>query len=296
MLTGWSIETMIFISSACSQKKRIDQAVLELAQHGFTCIELTGGTEYYPDYQQDLLDLQKQFNLNYLLHNYFPPPVDHFVINLASLDTTTFKQSLSQLKKSIELSTRFSASKFGFHAGFTVDIGANELGAAIGDKRVWSKEKGIERFCEGFLALKKYYNQAGKLYLENNVYSLSNYKKFGDTAPLLLLTFEDYTALREKIDFAMLLDVAHLYVTCRTLKLSFEKELAGFMTVTDYIHVSENDGMQDQNLGIEKRSFLFKQLAKYDLSQKTVTLEIYSGIETVKQSYELIDSLMQKER
>ena len=64
---------MIYVSSACVRRDTIKESVEELAQSGFKSIELSGGTEYYQGYQESLLELKNKYNLNYLLHNYFPP-------------------------------------------------------------------------------------------------------------------------------------------------------------------------------------------------------------------------------
>ena len=74
---------MIFVSSSCVEHTKIKDSILELASNGFGNIELSGGTEYYENYIEDLLVLKKTFNLRYLIHNYFPPPKEHFVLNLA---------------------------------------------------------------------------------------------------------------------------------------------------------------------------------------------------------------------
>ena len=71
---------MIFVSSACLRNKKIKDSVKELADNGFTNIELSGGTEYYDNFEVDLLNLKKDYNLNYQCHNYFPPPKNHFVL------------------------------------------------------------------------------------------------------------------------------------------------------------------------------------------------------------------------
>ena len=49
---------MIYVSSACSSQKKFGDAVQELIDNGFTNIELTGGTEYYDKYEQDLIRLK----------------------------------------------------------------------------------------------------------------------------------------------------------------------------------------------------------------------------------------------
>ena len=86
---------MIYVSSSCIKAQYIKQSVKTLAESGFDCIELSGGSEYYPQILEDLLELKEKYNLQFACHNYFPPPKNgDFVINLASLDSAVFERSL----------------------------------------------------------------------------------------------------------------------------------------------------------------------------------------------------------
>ena len=229
----------IFVSSVCSRQNKIGPAVYELAEAGFRHIELTGGTLYYEGYEEDLLSLKKKYNLTYLIHNYFPPPEKDFVINLASTANDIYRKSLQQLIKAIRLSRKIGAKRFGFHAGFLIDFAPSLLGKGIDKSKLINKEDAIERFCEGFNALTQE-AQDISLYIENNVYSNANYKIYKDTPPFLLLTSQDYSELKTVIDFNLLLDLAHLKVTARSLHLHFEKELTKMIDCSDYIHISGN--------------------------------------------------------
>ena len=113
---------MIFVSSSCLKKKYIKDSVEELAKNGFQNIELSGGTEYYENFEKDLLELKYKYKLNYRCHNYFPPPKLPFVLNLASLNDETFQNSYKHLQKVIALSNRLGSKKFGFHSDFTTEM------------------------------------------------------------------------------------------------------------------------------------------------------------------------------
>ena len=114
---------MIFVSSSCIKNKLIKSSVEELAINGFKNIELSGGTEYYDNFENDLLDLKDKYSLNYRCHNYFPPPKKHFVLNLASLDNISFNNSFEHLKNVISLSKNlaqlFNSSFSGLSSGGT---------------------------------------------------------------------------------------------------------------------------------------------------------------------------------
>ena len=85
---------MIYVSSACVKARRIGDAVQQLADAGFTCIELSGGTIHYSGWKTDLFKLKEENGLHYLFHNYFPPPEKPFVLNLASLDDAIFERTV----------------------------------------------------------------------------------------------------------------------------------------------------------------------------------------------------------
>jgi sugar phosphate isomerase/epimerase len=282
---------MIYVSSSCSKQKKIGAAIRELAEHGFQNIELSGGTEYYENYEKDISDLKEKYNLNYLVHNYFPPPKEDFVLNLASLDDAIYEKSLAQLRKAIRLASLLGVDKFGFHAGFYVDISVAEIGKAISACNLWDIKEAYERFCNGFNIIK---NEAKEIeiYIENNVYSKTNFNVYGLPNPFMLTSPEEYRELKQHIDFKLLLDVAHLYVSSRTLGFDFDSHLNQMIIETDYVHLSDNDGYHDQNAAFTSNSKLLNKIRKKYLKGKTITLEIYTGIDGLKASFDHIAAIV----
>ena len=265
--------------------KKIYYSVKELAENGFKNIELSGGTEYYDNFENDLLELKYKYNLNYRCHNYFPPPKDAFVLNLASLNDETFQRSLDHLYNAIDLTSKLGADKFGFHAGFFIDIKLNEIGKKLSKDDLFDKNQAIERFCEAYNTVKKKAKNI-KLYIENNVFSKSNFNTYRGENPFMMTNFKDYEYLKKKIDFSLLLDVAHLKVSAKSLGLDLNKEFEKMLDASEYVHISDNDGFHDQNKQLTDTSALYKILEKSNTSNKDFTLEVYEGIEKVKTSYD----------
>ena len=279
---------MIYVSSSCVKNKRINHSVEELAQNGFQNIELSGGTEYYENLELDLLELKDKYNLNYRCHNYFPPPTKHFVLNLASLNEETHNASLNHLKKVIKLSELLGSNKFGFHAGFFIDIQVSEIGKKISKENLFDKKESISRFCEAFKFLKKI-NPSMILFIENNVFSKTNSETYVNENPFMMTNFLDYQNLKEKIDFQLLLDVAHLKVSAKSLGLNWKEEFENMMNESHYIHVSNNDGFHDLNNLIKKSSALLGMIREAETKNKDFTLEVYDDIYAIKTSYELLE-------
>ena len=282
---------MIYVSSSCSKQKKIGNAIRELAEHGFQNIELSGGTEYYEGYEDDIFDLKEKYHLNYLVHNYFPPPKEDFVLNLASLDDAIFEKSLEHLRKAIRFACLLGVDKFGFHAGFYVDIAVGEIGKAVSARHLCDTKQAYKRFCNGFNSIKKESKEI-QIYIENNVYSKTNFNIYGSQNPFMLISPAEYRELQHRIDFKLLLDVAHLYVSSRTLGFDFNLHLDLLIMETDYIHLSDNDGWHDQNAEFMPDSKLLDKIKKKYLKNKTITLEIYTGIEELRASFDRIAAII----
>lgn len=277
---------MIFVSTSCVNNKKINDSVLELAQNGFKNIELSGGTEYYVDYLEDLIKLKSEYGLEYLLHNYYPAPKEHFVCNLASLNPEIYQATIDHYKRSIEISEILEAKKFGLHAGFLVDPRVLELGKGFKKQKSYNREKAIEQFCRG-LSLVQNFSDKVTVYVENNVFSKENNSNFGFN-PFLFTNYEGYLEIFEKLKFPILLDLAHLKVSCKTLDISFQKEIENLYGLADYIHLSDNDGFSDSNKWITEISDIFKTVKKKGLHSQTITLEIYESLDKISSSFDLL--------
>ncbi len=283
---------MIYVSSSCVKHNKIKDSVLELVENGFQNIELSGGTEYYDTFEKDLLELKDKYNLNYICHNYFPPPKNHFVLNLASLENEVYEISFNHLVNAIELSKRLGATKFAFHAGFFLNIKTNEIGKKIKKNTLFDDRKAIEKFCLGFKALEKVADTL-ELYIENNVFSDTNQKTFGEKKPFMLCDFEDYQQLHNEFKFNLLLDIAHLKVSSHSLNQDFDSELTNMIGTTDYIHISDNDSLHDINDALIRDSDLINLLKKHNLKNKYFTLEVYNDIDKLKNSFEILQEIIQ---
>jgi len=270
---------------------KIKDSVQDLINNGFRNIELSGGTEYYNEFKNDLLELKRRYNLNYICHNYFPPPKEHFVLNLASLDDKIYNKTFEHLKSAIELSKKLGAKRFGFHAGFFIDIKVSEIGKKITKENLFDKQKAITRFCDGFYQLNKIADNI-KLYVENNVFSSTNANTYKNENFFMLTNSKEYNELKNRIDFNLLVDVAHLKVSVNTLNLNFENELKYMMSKSDYIHISDNDALHDLNHKLDSDSSLVQLLKKQNLKNKNFTLEIYDNMKNIKETYAILEEII----
>ena len=137
-------------------------------------------------------------------------------------------------------------------------------------------------------------NEAGKnlkIYLENNVINKKNLSRFNRN-PFLLTDKSSYLKLKKNFNFNLLLDLAHLKVSCNTLGYDFESEANFLFDKTDYLHLSGNDGVEDRNLPIISDKKLNKFLSSKKIKNKTVTLEVYDNFSNILKDYSFLKSLL----
>lgn len=280
---------MIYVSTSCVKAARIGSAIELLAESGFKNIELSGGTDYYTDIERDILALRDKYSLRYMLHNYFPPPRAHFVLNLASLDDDVRTRTLAHLTDAVLLSRRLNAPRFGFHAGFFADLTIAELGGGIVRGVVRNKKEAVERFCDGFRLLQKAAGGDVTLYVENNVLAGSQAKA---GMPFMLVTADDYRSLKKRIDFNLLLDTGHLKVSCRSLSLDFNAEAGAMASYSDYLHFSDNNGLSDEHAGISEGSGVWDAVRPYIAKDSAITLEI-TGLDGLRRTHDVLMRYLQ---
>ncbi len=283
---------MIFVSSNIAPSNKIADQIRILANAGLSNIELTGGTDYYDGMVDDLKELKERFGLNYRLHNYFPPPKKHFVFNLASLDRAIADASIEHAKRAIDLSRQLESLKLAFHAGFFIPLGSEEIGKDISSRKLYDEEEAVNCFVGNLQSLQTFAGDEFQIYIENNVVSVRNLERFPERSPSMLNNYQDYIDLKKQVDFSLLLDVAHLKVSCRAQGLLFEEQLYKLVECTDYLHVSDNNAIEDQNLALRGDSELYRLLETRRFTGYDITLEVFDHVSEVKESHSVLKRIV----
>ena len=284
--------SQIYISSACIKSTSIEEVIKQLNEMGFWNIELSGGTIHEPEIETILLK-HALGKTQFLLHNYFPIPSSPMVLNSGSLDAVVSKWSGAHIAQALQLSKALHASHFAFHAPFRMAIPVDKIGKKVPKFELYPTISVWEAFKNTLKHTQDLADQLGiELYVENNVYSAENYEVYGNDLPFFFLTANDFETMAEHVKMKPLLDVAHLKVSCKTLGLDFYSNLKRLIEITDYIHISDNDGLADSNRVFSKNSELYDMLSDFDLSDRTLTLETYVSQEELIESYETLLNLV----
>lgn len=221
------------------------EEMIELAVQNSWALEFSSGLQYREDAEQIYLNAP----VKKMPHNYFPAPKTPFVLNLASENSTIRNQSIGHCIKGLHLAKQSRSPFFAAHAGFCLDPKPSELGNKIESKTKINRNKNWDFFLE---SLKEILIVAENLevdfLIENNV--IAPFNIINEMNPLLCCDSVDIVELFQSIKhqrFGLLLDTAHLKVSCNTLQRNLSDELSKIYSFIRGVHHSDNEGVIDSN-------------------------------------------------
>ena len=199
----------VYVSTTCLARGGNIFEVLETyTKAGLSHVELGASHKYVDGLSPAEF---KQYGFNFMVHHYFPPAKEPFIVNLASQDSMILKRSKEQINRSIKFCHSLGIKLFTLHAGFRVDPD-NKLHFPK-EQPITPYETAFNTFVESVDEINSYAQQMGvRIAIENNV--LSDYNVIDGQNPFLLLCEADeFERLQQKIPSAnvgILLDLGHL--------------------------------------------------------------------------------------
>jgi sugar phosphate isomerase/epimerase len=283
---------MIFVSTGGVRKKSALDVALDYFQSGILNIELSGG-QHDVDFDIKFQKITKYLNLQ--IHNYFPPPKNPYVFNLASDNPEITKLSIDQVRNGIYIASMLDRKVYSFHAGFRINPAPQDLGKGLARYKLMDRSKSLQIFRERILILSEEANKLGvQLLIENNVLTEGNFLIYGEdpllfTGPDEIIEFMRFSP----INVGLLMDVAHLKVSAKTLNFSKYKAHEDLLPYIKAYHLSDNDGKRDSNQKVTSNSWFWDVINK---SLDSYTLEIYglSNEELKSQYFEAAEYLSRR--
>jgi sugar phosphate isomerase/epimerase len=234
----------IYVSTSCLSSKYDYSQILDIySKLGIKNVELG----IYKDSTLDVTKLLKKYGLNYIIHHYFPPPKEPFIVNLASQDEQIRKKSIDQIKNSIDFCADFDINFYSFHAGFRVDP---DINLRFDFNNIPEYEDSFNTFKKSVEKIVDYAERRSvKVAIENNV--LSEYNLIdGQNKLLLMCELWEFERLFNEINsknLGVLLDIGHLKVTSNLLKFDANEFIYKLKDKIFAVHVHENNGRLDEH-------------------------------------------------
>lgn len=253
------------------------QEILQLAKDNqIYNIELSSGIQF----DEDVVEIARSFHaapMRFLVHNYFPPHAEPFVINPASTDPNESARLFEHVNVAMDLCVEFGAPFFSMHGGFAADVQSNHLGSKLPSASPAQAQSAYESFVKMTKSLAV---EAGrrdiKVLIENHVvapFNLSN----GRNLSLFVSTPDEIFRFLADVDsphVALLLDIGHLNVTAATFGQDPVEWLSSLSRVTLAVHVSGNDGTRDSNEAFDQSAWFLPHMSQ--LAHAAAVLESYA--------------------
>lgn len=236
-------------------------------------LELTGGA-YSGRVREELREIASHTSI--MLHNYFPPPEDPFVLNLASADEEIARRSRDMVTRALNLSAEFGASHYAVHSGYCLDPQVTSLGRPLQGSIRGTRQRALDCLMENLLTLGRHARELGvRLLVENHVLAAFNLESFGEN-PLLMADPDEIDLVLGELagNVGLLLDVGHLKVSSCTLGFGLEDAMARLLPLSEGFHLSDNGGMADDHLTFGSDAWFLPYL----VSRKDfMTVEVHSS-------------------
>lgn len=267
-----------FVSSGAFQSQSVNEIISLAEAFGINHIELASGCRYSDDMLREVRTERARPN-TYLVHNYFPPPKNPFVLNLASTNDEQRAASLTHARAAIDLCVELDCPFFSVHSGFAVDLTPEMLGKPQmqAELEPVAYDLAMEIFKSVVAELANYAAERGKdLLLENNVVAPRALKKSGDSPMLMVRPDEiaDFFVDLRLPNLGLLLDVGHANVSATSYgfdRMAFVEKVLPFVGA---FHLSGNNGQEDQNHMFGENEWFTPFLHEHQ--DKPMVIEVYN--------------------
>lgn len=239
----------VFASTTFAEMgSRATDVIDVMVTHGITRIEIGSIHAYEPDLAPRLAAVPAEF----LVHNYFPPPPDPFVVNLASLDDRIRDRSLRHALDSLAFCAGIGAPIYTVHPGFLSDPSETHAPSLRNyNFRFEAVPAGNGQAKEAFrrflAAVRVLGTQAGDLGVQLAVETQGS---MSNPHQLLLQTpeeFEEFLAETADLPVGINLNLAHLRLASGAFGFDLGPVLKRLAPRAIAVEVSHHDGTVDEH-------------------------------------------------
>lgn len=247
-------------------------------------IELSGGSDYDKELLKRLKKIKEGRGLRFLIHGYFPPPKERFILNFAD----TSSRTRDFIRESISYANALGVSYYSIHSGFSRDFDfKDEILIDTGKEFKYNLDgvmQNIAWFCKEFPDI--------GLAIENL------FPNGGNAECCFLMHVDDIISFLDMTEnVSLLLDLGHLQVSANFFGFSFkdavESILEKYAERIPEIHLSENNRLSDDHKLVDEDSAQIEIIKRHRdkiLKNKiNITIEARGyPLEALERCYDLV--------
>lgn len=279
----------IFLSTTCFKNDNLEEIIKISKDNGINNLEISGGLKYIDE--KKLSDLiEKNNNINFRFHNYFPIPKIPFVLNLASKKTS--QKSVKNILKGINYANKYGKKIFSFHAGLRFNPLSSSLGKNQLDYKVINYDLSYNILEQSIKKIILEKMKDTTICIENNVVEQRNF--INEENKYIFSDLSDSNFINDliyKYNIKILLDFAHLKVSSKTLKFNPHDFIEEYHDNILIAHLSDNNGINDDGIILKKNAWFWKTVNWKKM--KYISLELKNvNIDILKQQIELTSKMI----
>lgn len=248
----------LFFSTNCLSQLTSWEALKVYNKIGLRNVELGSSMDYMDDPSAEI----RKYDFNFLVHNYFPPPKSHFILNLSSPNKMILNRTIKFAKDSIDFCVKIESPLYSIHAGFIndpVDVNRFESFQFQLPRHGQDKVKAIQRMKTSLKELANYASDRDILLaIENNVTTRSLEKYVLVAKPNEIIDF--FKDVSES-NIGLLLDIGHLNTAAHLLgaklRTCIDQIMAEDIDIYEF-HIHTNNGEKDEHRLPEKDDWIWK--------------------------------------
>ncbi|MDC0476531.1 sugar phosphate isomerase/epimerase [Alphaproteobacteria bacterium] len=286
-----------FISSSCFPKTSISEALEQGGDLACKRVELSAPHHFEPSEEiHRLLRAYKRAGYEIQIHNYFPPPIEDFVLNIAASDNNDIQMAHALVHNALELSEVADCHIYGLHGGYLYPSGREKNGEFKFSGEKMSYEEALNNAC-------RFVNEVSEKFAERKVRLLiENLFPSKDDNHSLFCSLDDIRDFFKLVpdQVGLLLDLGHLNITSNLWGIEreqlFNDVLLNFADRIYEVHLSENNGVHDQHKAVLDDSW---QLNAIEILQSSVPNDLSFCLEArnakqdeIKRSLRLINEII----
>lgn len=289
-----------YLSTSCHARNSVEEAVRwchEISPHR---VEISAPHNY-----QTLNDLEvvlrrlKEEGFALTLHNYFPPPEDSFVLNMAADEQRGKSATKSLVEGALRLARAAGSPLYGIHAGYLSRADARDDGTFQFDNAMSSYVDALDR------AVAFVHQIAPKFRAQNVHFLVENLFPSPKKRHSLFCTIEEIKEFMNQVpeSVGVLLDLGHLNVSSVIMEFDRDNFLDEYLQLFSdrliEVHVSENQGLKDEHLAVKEGSWQLEAIRRiHDAKNAEGTPRVYcvearnASVAELHNSLSLVDEIV----
>lgn len=245
-----------YLSTSCFGGTTVEDAIMRCHELTPYCVEISAPHVYQSvDNLEIMLRNYTEDGFFLTLHNYFPAPVQDFVLNIATSDSLLRSRAVELVNSALRLSVAAGSPLYGIHAGYLANATARDDGMFSFDDNAISYDDALTRAIAFVIEFASNFEKSGVRLIIENLFPSQHANHS------LFCSFDQITEFMNEVpsSVGLLLDLGHLNISSNIMRfdkmLFLDKFLESYHDRLFQVHLSENQGLVDDHLSVQSGSW-----------------------------------------